>query len=549
MPRIPPNQTEVPFLEELLAFGPGSPTLEQRIEIAKSIRATRPDLTRQLDGVLFDNIIRLRTGLEAAQGVQQELRELLSRLAAPPWHPATFLRAVETEHGPRAMVLYSGSRRVVALVDGIDLDSLGVGEEVFLGAEGNVVTGRSPYGAPQYGETAFFERVLPDGRFVLRHRDEEVVVDVADALRLVQLDVGDQVRWERSAWMAFERVAGSSARRFLLDEVPNVSRAQVGGQDANLDLILSALTATLVSPALAALYDLGGRQSILMEGPPGCGKTIMARVAAAEVSRLSGKRCRFAVVKPGEWESPWVGETQMNIANTFRALKNAATDGFAVLFLDEIDSIGRIRGGAANPHGDKFLTALLAELDGFADRSGIAIIAATNRKDLVDPALLERLSDVEITVQRPDLRGARAIFDIHVSETLPVVGSRGAIVETAVSLFYGPNAGNELCTLHFRDGKTRTVAARDLASGRTFAQICRGARLAAFLREVRRGERGLRVADMEHAVGEAMGRLATTLTPRNVHAYLADLPQDVDVVRVEPIVRKPKHPHRYRHAA
>jgi proteasome-associated ATPase len=548
MPRPTPPTSDLPFIEELLAVGEGAPTLEQKIELAKSIRATRPDLARQLDGVLFDNLVRLRSGLETAQGVQQELRGLLERLASPPWHPAVFLRAIETDLGPRAMVLYGGSRRVVALANGIDLDSLGVGEEVFLGAEGNVVTGRSPYGAPQYGETAFFERVMPDGRFVLRWRDEEVVVDVADALRLGELDVGDQVRWDRSAWMAFEKVAGARARRFLLDEVPNLSRAQVGGQDANLDLILSALTATLVSPALAALYDLGGRQAILMEGPPGCGKTIMARVAAAEVSRLSGKRCRFAVVKPGEWESPWVGETQMNIANTFRALRNV-TDGFAVLFLDEIDSIGRIRGGAGNPHGDKSLTALLAELDGFADRSNIAIIAATNRKDLVDPALLERLSDVEITVQRPDMRGARAIFDIHVSDTVPVIGARGAIVETAVSRLYGPNAGNELCTLHFRDGKTRTVAARDLASGRTFAQICRGARLAAFLREVRGGERGMRVADMERAVGEAMQRLATTLTPRNVHAYLTDLPQDVDVVRVEPIVRKPKHPHRYRHAA
>jgi hypothetical protein len=547
MPRNP-QPTELPFLAELLAVGPGAPTLEEKIELARAVRR-QPEVSRQLDGALFDTLVRLRTALEGAQGVQQELRELLERLAAPPWHPAVFLRAIATDHGDRALVLYQGSRRVVALAGDVDLATLAPGDEVFLGAEGNVVTSRSPDGVPPYGETAFFERLMADGRCVLRHRDEEVVVDAAASLGAADLEPGDLVRFDRAAWMAFEKIADGNGGRYLLDEVPDVTRATVGGQDANLDTILSALTATLVSPDLAALYELGGRQSILMVGAPGCGKTIMARVAAAEVRRLSGKRCRFAVVKPGEWERPYVGETQMNIANTFRALKKAAQDGFAVLFLDEIDSIGRIRGGAGNPHSDKFLTALLAELDGFTDRTGVAIIAASNRKDLVDPALLERLSDVEITVQRPDLRGARAIFAIHLPETLPFADPRDVLIDTAVSRFYAPNAGNDLCTLTFRDGKTRTVAARELASGRTFAQICRAARLTAFLRETRAGQRGLRVADVEQALAIALQRLATTLTPRNVHAYLADLPQDADVIRVEPLVRNPRHPHRYRHAA
>src|SRR5437879_9175632 len=127
--------------------------------------------------------------------------------------------------------------------------------------------------------------------------------------------------------------------------------------------------------------------------------------------------------------------------------------------MDEIESVGRIRGGSANQHADKFLAALLAELDGFTERTGIAIIAATNRKDLVDPALLERLSDIEIAVSRPDMRGARAIFDVHLPETLPPdpLDARDEIIETAVSRVFSPNADNALCTLHFRDGKTRTV--------------------------------------------------------------------------------------------
>jgi len=503
---------------------------------------------RQLDHLLFEQLARMHTGLMAAQATQLELREMLEQLDSPPWHPALFLHPVTTPLGPRAMVLSGGARQIVALADGIDLDSLGVGEEVFLGKELNVVAGRSPYGTPQCGETAFFERVTADGRCVLRWRDEEVVVDAAAALRAATLKSGDQVRWDRAAWMAFEKIDAAAGRRFLLTEVPAVGREQVGGQEGNLDALLSALTASLVAPEKAALYGIGGRQSVLMVGPPGCGKTLMARAAAAEVARIGGRRCRFGVVKPAEWESPWVGETQQNIRNCFKALREAG-DGYAVLFLDEIESVGRIRGGASNQHGDKFLAALLAELDGFTGREGIAIIAATNRKDLVDPALLERLSDIEIQVRRPDMRGARAIFDIHLPETLPLQADRQEIVETAVSRFYSPNADNELCTLRFRDGKTRTVVAREVASGRIFAQVCRAACQAALLRDVRDGEPGLRIADMEHAVTDAMERLASTLSLRNVHAYLSDMPQDVDVVSVEPVVRKVLRSHRYRNAA
>lgn len=548
MRRMQRTQAELPFLDELLSVGDGAPSLAAKIELAGTIRTSSPDLGPVLDAALLEHLERARQGLQAAEAMHAELRELLERLAAPPWHPALFLRAVETALGPRAMVLYGGNRRLVGMTDDVPLDSLATGEEVFLGPEGNVVQGVSPYGTPRHGETAFFERATGDGRFVLRWRDEEVVVGIADALRDVRIEAGDQVRWDRAACLALEKIEGAKGRRFIIDDVPDVGRDQVGGQDANLERVLSALTATLVDPARASRYRIGKRRTILMVGSPGCGKTLTARVAAAELRRLSGQRCAFAVVKPAEWESPWVGESQQNIRNCFRALREVE-DGYAVLFLDEIDAIGRIRGGAANPHGDKSLTALLAELDGFSDREGVVIIAATNRKDLVDPALLERLSDIEVTFQRPDMRGARAIFEIHLPEDVPVQTDRDELIETAVSRFYSPNGGNEICTIGLRDGKVRTVAARELASGRMFSQVCRSACLAAFLREVRGGPAGVRVADVEEACAEAMERLAATLTPRNVHAYLADLPQDVDVVRVEPVVRKTARPHRYRHAA
>jgi SpoVK/Ycf46/Vps4 family AAA+-type ATPase len=375
-------------------------------------------------------------------------------------------------------------------------------------------------------------------------------------LKSVELQSGDLLRWSEELLMAYERLPRSEQTQFLLENVPDIGRDRVGGQDENLERLISALTVTLVAPEKAASYGLTGRESILMVGPPGCGKTHMTRVAVAETARLNGKRCRFAVVKPGEFENAYVGETQRRIRACFEEVRRAAENGFAVLFLDEIEAVGRHRGAWATPHADKFLAALLAELDGFADRSNVAVIAATNRKDLVDPALLERLSDIEIAVGRPDRRGAREIFGVHLPASVPYASNgstngdaRTEIIETAVSRFYSPNGENELCTLRFRDGKTRTIAARELASGRCIEQVCRAARRAAFLRDVRGGESGIRRADMDAAVSDAFTRLASTLTPANARAYLSDLPQDVDVVSVEPVVRKVRNQQQYLNAS
>jgi SpoVK/Ycf46/Vps4 family AAA+-type ATPase len=278
----------------------------------------------------------------------------------------------------------------------------------------------------------------------------------------------------------------------------------------------------------------------------------MARVAAAQAARESGQECRFFVVKPGEWESPWVGQAQSNVRECFKGLHKAAEDGMAVLFLDEVESVGRHRGGQLSQHGDKFTAAWLAELDGFADRGDVAIVSATNRKDLIDPALLQRLSDVEIAVPRPDSRAAGSIFEIHLADGIPVhpngsasPETRREIIESAVSKLYAPNCENAITVLHFRDGSSRVVDARQLVSGRLIEQICRSACEAAFARELGGGGAGVRVSDMERAVAAAVERLATTLSARNAHQYLEDLPEDADVVRVERPRRKVKRATRY----
>ncbi|MFN8644447.1 MAG: AAA family ATPase [Candidatus Binatia bacterium] len=551
MSREPQDETEAPSFEPLVAVGEDAPSLADKLARLRVIRRQR-DRSAQLDEFLLRHADELGRAVADVRDTLAQLKHHLAGLLEPPWYPAIFLRWHGDSAASRAVVSQAGATRLVGCADDVDRGAIRAGDEVYLGKDGNAVVAHAVHAAPGHGETAVFERFLADARAVVRWRDEELIVGLSGSLREVALQRGDHLRWDRAAWLALERVESAQDRRFVLDDVPDVDRDCVGGQDAALDTLLDALTASLIAPELAASYGLGGRHSILMYGPPGCGKTLMARVAAARLQQLSGRRCRIGVVKPAEWESPYVGETQANIRRCFADLRAAAADAHAILFLDEIESIGRIRGAASNVHADKFLAALLAELDGFTDRSGVAIIAATNRKDLVDPALLQRLSDVEIAVGRPRLDAARAIFAVHLTREIPyspngaaASATRDELIDTAVSRLYGPNADNALCTLRFRDGATRVIAARELVSGRLIEQVCRAARRAALLRDIGGGGSGVRRDDVEDAVSEAIARLATTLTRHNAHQYLSDLPQDVDVVSVDPIARRPERPHRY----
>ena len=539
------RRSEIPFAEELTAVGEGAPNLSQKAALLNSVRERSPQMAEMADLFLLDQVGRLRSGLAEAGANLKRAEKLLAELTATPWHPAVFLRPVDTQSGVRAQVMCANTRRVVRVANGVNPAALRVGDEVYLSSELNAIVARSTDGAPRFGETGHFARVLDDGRVALRWREEEVIVETSGALSDVDWQTGDVVLWDRNAFMAFERLSRAENDEFLLGQVEDIARDRVGGQDANLEAVLDALTMALVAPETAERYGIGSKKSILLCGPPGCGKTLIARVAAAEIARLNGSRCRFGVVKPGEWENPYVGVTQQNIRNCFSALGKASDDGFAVLFLDEIEGVGRIRGSSVGHHSDKFLDALLAELDGFQDRKNVAIIAASNRKDLIDPALLERLSDIEVRVSRPNMAGAQAILDIHLPPSVPYSpnGSvarktRQELIQLAVSLLYDPNADNDLCVLKFRDGRTRSVAARDLVSGRMLEQICRSARQRAFSRHVRGGAQGLREEDMEFAVRQALDRATTTLTPRNAHAYLSDLPQDMDVVAVTPVPRR-----------
>lgn len=529
-------------LRKLTKTGDGTLNRSQKVAHLKQIREQFAGFNAPIDEYLVSAVDHLQKSVSKAQANQAELRDMLEKIGAEPWHPAVFLGTVKTVMGDKAMVLHGTERRVVATDDSVKLADLNPGDEVLLGCELNVIRDRSPK-VPAGGETAEFRGALEDGRLLLGYGDSEVVACPVGKLKegLKNLKSGDMLRWIRNAWLALEKVEPEKEdHRYLLEEVPEISPEKIGGQTENLNRLLAALMLVLMHPKKAEAYGISGKKSILLIDPPGTGKTLMARVTASMVAKRSGQKCRFAVVKPSEWEDPYVGVTQRNIREFFESLRESAKDGYVVVFFDEVEAIGRIRGGEGGRHSDKFLATFLAELQGFEDRNNIAIIAASNRKDLLDPAVLERLSDIEIEVKRPDMNGTKEILDIHLPETIPFSpnGStspqtRREVIQTAVSLLFSPNGDNEVAVIRFNDGKERKIAARELISGRILEQIALQARQTALERDIATGEQGIRVEDVRNAAAQAIDRMRSQLTKRNVHAYLTDLPQDRGIVSVQ----------------
>ena len=274
-------------------------------------------------------------------------------------------------------------------------------------------------------------------------------------------------------------------------------------------------------------------------------------------------------IKPAALHSMWYGQSEANYREAFRVARQASEAHLevpVVMFFDEIDAIGGVRGAAQMHVNDRVLTAFMSELDGFDLRGNVLVVAASNRHDAIDPALLRpgRLGDIVLEIGRPRMAAAREIFAKHLAEDIPYASgpsapdgnrddgnrddgatARREIIDTVVSRIYAPNADNTLANLMFRDGSQSPVRAADLISGASIAKIVTAATDRACHRELETGESGLRLEDLLAAMEDEFQSAVGALTPTNCPAHIGGLPQDMDVVRVDRPKRKVQRLYRY----
>jgi proteasome-associated ATPase len=566
MPRRAPSHDEPAgelqgLLDRLITAGPDGPTLDEQLTFIQGLRQRTPDASSVADRALLAEIHNLRQGLFEARELQSHLKEVLRKLSAPPWHPGVFIGPITTDGTATAMVAVHNTTRAVGLGDGVALDQLSVGDDVLLGRDLNLIVQKADAPVGRAFEIGIVEQHLGDGRLVLKHRDVDVVVQSARMLETVEVVKGDRVRWDPAIGLAFERIERTQDSDLFLEETPIEGFERIGGLDRQVEQIQETLGMHFLHADVAHRYQLPRIASVLLVGPPGVGKTMIARAVANWIGRHTpSRRVRFMNVKPGVLNSMWFGRSEENYRETFRIAREVADaePGVPVImFFDEVDAIGATRGATTIRIDDKVLNSFMAELDGLAARGNIVVIAATNRRESMDPGLLRpgRLGDLILDIPRPGMAAAAGILEKHLSASIPYDGQdagccgRRSIIDAAVSRLYAPNGEGEVAHITFRDGTRRAIRSSDVVSGASLANIARAATHRACVREIRRGGIGLRIADVLDAIRDQLDQAVAGLTPANCHSFVDGLPQDLAVARVEPVIRKVRRPHAYITAA
>jgi len=536
--------------------------VEQKFEYLRMMRIEHAEHGPQVDRFLLREVSRLRGGLREAEALhkqlieaQRELEASYKKLTAPPLYPATFLEFHTIGDVRTALVDYSNALRFVNISEEFAGDGVKRGDQVLLSGDLNLLVDTVSCMQFGCGETVVFERYTDDGRLVVSRRDEEIVVNASDRLLETALKQGDELRWSPTGQMALEKIDNPTADHLYIEEIPDVTFDDIGGLDEQAETLKNLVMLHFENAELVSVYGLKRQRGAVLEGPPGTGKTMLVKALVNFLRSVSPTgRVRFINIKPGELGSMWYSETERKIRDVFRMAREAADaePGMPVIvFLDEVDWIAASRGATLHRVDDRAVGTLAVELDGLQARGNVLVLAATNRMDMLDRALIrpERFGDKPIRVGKPNRAGARAILSKYFRDGLPYVADNNAardnLIDAALARLFAPNGGGDVATVTFRDGAKRTIRINQLVSGAVLAKLANDAAHRACLREIDTGERGIRIEDVHTAVADAIENAANLLTPRNCREYVDDLPQDVDVVSVEPVKRKTAQVHRY----
>jgi proteasome-associated ATPase len=499
---------EVDLLRRRLETAPGRiRTLEERLLETKA----------QLQGVTAQNA-RLTETLRAARDQLATVREEVERLSAPPQAYATYLER-DAETGTVTVVV-NGRKMEVSLGPDVAVDDLALGQEVRLNEAMNVVgVGRTE----DRGEVMTIAELLDDGRaLVLGHTDDERVVLLSDQLRDGPLKAGDSVLIDLRANTALERIPKAEVEQLVLEQVPDITYDQIGGLGNQVEAIRDAIELPYLHADLFVEHELRAPKGILLYGPPGCGKTMIAKAVANSLAqRVRDKTGRadvksyFLNVKGPELLNKYVGETERQIRVIFQRAREKAAEGFPVIvFFDEMESLFRTRGsGVSSDVETTIVPQLLAEIDGVESLKDVVVIGASNREDMIDPAILRpgRL-DVKIKVDRPDADAAREIFGIYLHERLPLheddvaqhdgdaAATVADIIERTVTKMYADDRDNEFLEVTYANGEKEVLYFKDFNSGAMIENVVARAKKLAIKRLIATDVRGLTADDLLLAI-------------------------------------------------
>jgi proteasome-associated ATPase len=503
-------QAQVKALEEEVVV------LRRRLQDAPKRVRTLEERLLETKGQLAQAVSqneKLSATLREAREHIAALREEVEKLTMPPSAYGTFLNL--NDDGT-IDVFTAGRKMRVAVHPELEIDDLSRGQEVVLNESLNVVLARGPDGS---GEVVTLKELIGDGSraLIVGRADEERVCELADSLIGHPLRAGDHLLMESRSALLVERLPRPEVEELILEEVPDVTYDDVGGLDDQIDQIQDAVELPYLHADLFAEHDLQPPKGILLYGPPGCGKTLIAKaVANSLATRVSEKtgndktRSYFLNIKGPELLNKYVGETERQIRLIFQRAREKSEEGVPVIvFFDEMDSLFRTRGtGISSDIESTIVPQLLAEIDGVESLKNVIVIGASNREDLIDPAILRpgRL-DVKIKIERPDSVSAKQIFGRYLVPTLPLAadelkragdGARAVeqMIDDAVALMYSTADENRFLEVTYQNGDKEILFFKDFASGAMIENIVRRAKKLSIKRQIGGGSKGISTQDL-----------------------------------------------------
>ena len=446
------------------------------------------------------------------------LKEEVDKLCAP---PNTYGVFTSVNKDGTVEILSEGRSMRVNVHPNLDPFAIEEGQLVVLNEAFNVIEAA---GFTQRGDIVTVVDFISEHRLVvLGHTDDERVITLAEPLRREKIKVGDHLLIDSRTQYAIEKMPKSAVEEVVLEEVPDVSYEQIGGLEEQIEILRDSVELPYLYSDVFAEHELKPPKGILLYGPPGCGKTLIAKAVANALSKRieekTGKAtpAYFLNVKGPELLNKYVGETEHKIREVFKkAREKAREDVPVVIFFDEMDSLFRMRGSGISSDMEATVVAqFLSEIDGVEALENVIVVGASNRQDLIDPAVLRpgRL-DLKVKVNRPDAKAANEIFSKYLTPSLPLHESvleeyRGdreaacaSIIEAVIDNMYSTGDENKFLEVTYAKGEREIFYFKDFSSGAMIENIVARAKRKAVKRQIDTGERGIRSRDLIESVRE-----------------------------------------------